>query len=293
MAWIFRRQGALSSQGGACLLKELEQHERPVRKRREGSVSGGLPCNMASLRRPGSLFCFALVRPRSPDGPLLLAQRSLGAGLFACDALALFSNETFEAAPGVKTQSLRVDLEGSSGGEYGPAMDLNAFMAVWREVAHGEKFREHDWTVKVDVQTVFLPGRLRRVLPHHPEAREGVVLNNCRFGLHGPIEVLSRRAVEAWIAGAAACFRRFTKLCSGPCGWGEDVFLDQCLVEVLGVRRDNEWALLKEVGCTGHQKLSTASWTPNSCRTRHIAFHPFRTNEAFSQCLSNAQHPSS
>jgi len=99
-----------------------------------------------------------------------------------------------------------------------------------------------------------------------------VYLNNCKWGLHGPIEVLSRRAVATFAAGLPRC----VSLLSHP--WGEDKFLDQCL-QLLGVIRDNEYSLLSETAC-GEQ--------PAPCGTSNVAFHPFKSIQSYFTCHAYA-----
>jgi len=97
-------------------------------------------------------------------------------------------------------------------------------------------------------------------------------LNNCKWGLHGPIEVLSRRAVATYAAGLPKC----VGLLEHP--WGEDKFLDQCMQE-LGVTRANEYSLLSETAC-GEQ--------PAPCGTSNVAFHPFKSIQSYFTCYEYA-----
>jgi len=292
MAWTYNENPDEESLRQTCELKELEEDQPPRKLRKAGAVSGALPCRMQGGQPMVSLFCFTLLTASPHEQQLLGLQHQEMVGVFACDSLALYSNVSFEVVPGIRTSSIGGGLESASGGEQGVSASLEVFMGVWKEVARSRLYADHDWTVKVDVATVFLPARLRAILPHHPEeAVVGAYLNNCKFNLRGSIEVLSRNAVTAWIEGTGGCFRRFAEVCSGPCGWGEDVFLDQCLEKVLGARRDNEWRLLAEEQCP--LDLAPGKWTPDSCKSDHVAFHPFRTAKRFGQCLANARkHPS-
>merc|ERR1712178_375743 len=98
----------------------------------------------------------------------------------------------------------------------------------------GGRHRDYNWVVKLDPDTVFFPDRLRGILARRrpmsliresPEL-SSMYLNNCEYGLHGPIEVLSRDATSDFI---------LTGLDNGKCdfllsnAWGEDTFLDHCL----------------------------------------------------------------
>mmetsp|Transcript_6490 Transcript_6490/g.18075 ORF Transcript_6490/g.18075 Transcript_6490/m.18075 type:complete len:651 (-) Transcript_6490:176-2128(-) len=97
-------------------------------------------------------------------------------------------------------------------------------------------------------------------------------LNNCKWGLHGPIEVLSRRAVATYAAGLPQCVPLLEN------AWGEDKFLDKCLQQ-LGVERINEYSLLSEVAC-GEQ--------PAPCGTSKVAFHPFKSIQSYFTCFEYA-----
>lgn len=290
MAWTFGKRPGVPGFSSVCLLKDLKQEELPPpMDPRPGVVSGSLPCHMEGAGTLVSMFCFTMAGESPHDHRLLQLQHRERVGVFACDSLSLYSNKTFEVAPGVWTIPLDGGFESRSGGEPGVALNLEISMRIWKDVARTRIYEDHDWTVKVACDALFIPQRLRALLPHHSEDNRGVYLNNCRFNLRGPIEVLSRTAAEAWIQGASGCFQRSAEACAGPCGWGEDVFLDQCLGEVLGARRDNEWRLLREEQCPG--KADAAGlWTPEACRSDHVAFHPFGTPELFSQCLAIARN---
>jgi len=107
-------------------------------------------------------------------------------------------------------------------------------------------------------------------------------LNNCRHGLHGPIEVFSRNAVRSWARGSPRCVKHFTKLCSGPCLWGEDMFIDQCLWKVLGVKRQDEFKLLVEDHCDPPE-----GWA--DCKNGSMAsFHPFKSLSGYKGCVERA-----
>jgi len=102
---------------------------------------------------------------------------------------------------------------------------------------------------------------------------EAMYLNNCKWGLHGPIEVFSRRAVAMYVAGLPKC----VELLSNP--WGEDKFMDQCMIK-LGVKRVDEFHLLSETAC-GEQ--------PAPCGTSDVAFHPFKSIPSYVACWDYAR----
>lgn len=101
---------------------------------------------------------------------------------------------------------------------------------------------------------------------------QAMYLNNCKWGLHGPIEVFSRRGLAAFYAGLPQC----VSLMEHP--WGEDKFIDQCMQKI-GVTRENEYDLLSETAC-GEQ--------PAPCGSENVAFHPFKSIDSYFKCWSFA-----
>jgi len=104
--------------------------------------------------------------------------------------------------------------------------------------------------------------------------------------LHGPLEIFSRNAVRSWAKGAASCIRHFQQQCDGPCAWGEDLFIDQCLWKVLHVQRVDNWRILQEDHCDppkGWETCDDASFT---------AFHPFKDAKKYFGCFENATRAS-
>lgn len=278
MAWTLDKANQL------CFLAELGQNERPVRRGRPGFISGGLPCNQQSMRSAGTLYCFALMQPDGYEKSLLAMTHKQKTSLFACDEFAIYSNKAIEVVPGVVSGVVNSSLKCDIGGEFKTALNLGIFVEVWKKVISDGRYLQHDWTIKVDPDAVFFPDLLKAILPHHFEVPEGVYLNNCKFGLHGPLEILSRNAVKAWDEGMGKCQQHFDQLCSGFCGWGEDMYIDQCLWKVLGARRDNEWSLLTEDHCPSDPD-HIPEWTASLCNTGTIAFHPFKEPAKYTECM--------
>jgi len=231
------------------------------------------------LHPNGKLFCFALMQPTGGEPKLLRMQYEISANIFGCDEYSVFSNQVLEVAPGLLTSVVNSSLKCDFGGEFGTALNNDIFIAVWKVVLQQGRFLHHDWTVKADPDCVFFPNRLRRLLFHHePEPEQGVYLNNCKFGMHGPLEVFSRKAVQAWGKSIDRCMQHFTRLCSGPCLWGEDMFIDQCLEKVVGVRRDEEFGLLTEDHCDPPQ-----NW--QDCKDPdRVSFHPYKNVTDYETC---------
>jgi len=297
-AWTWGMARGLKGLTDICFKKELVGGEKPPIRANLKVVSGLSPRRHAAESSPSqaqstgtpareyrsaSLFCFSLVIPDSYEPALLRFQYAERASIFACEGRAVYSNRPVDIAPEVKTSLVDTNLTCNKGGEFGTALNLKIFLAVWTAVLRDAEFQFHGWTVKVDPDTVFFPRRLLGLLSnHHEPSGSGLYLNNCKYGLHGPMEVLSRKAVHAWAMGASDCVDHFAKVCSGDCYWGEDMFIDQCLSKVLHIRRENEFKLLTEDHCD-----APPNW--RWCRDRvQAAFHPFKTLEGWKGCMVNA-----
>uniref|UniRef100_A0A7S1PRG7 Hexosyltransferase n=1 Tax=Alexandrium catenella TaxID=2925 RepID=A0A7S1PRG7_ALECA len=231
-----------------------------------------------------TLLCFAVMVPWGNERLLLREAHALGAGIFGCEDAAIYSSEVIEVAPGVKSVIARDSLKCDYGGEFKTALNNGIFLDIWKKVVSDKVYARRDWTVKLDPDSVFFAHRLRRRLqPLQKDAdKEPVYINNCKLGLHGPFEVLSRRAVRAWHDGMDRCVSHFRKLCSGDCYWGEDMFLDQCLQKVLHIKRVGLYNMLLEAHCDPPK-----GW--ESCHSREsVAFHPFKNPGNFSACLERA-----
>merc|ERR1711988_1891232 len=140
----------------------------------------------------------------------------------------------------------------------------------------GGQFRKAGWTVKVDADAVFLPWRLQELVrgDSYRDAQQGNgnFLNNCEIkgSLHGPIEVLSRKALEVYGFRNSECDESWQQ---------EDVYLRTCLVS-LGVKEHFDWVVMSEQYCND-------DW--ESCSSRHTTFHPYKSVQAYQKCLMEAE----
>lgn len=230
-----------------------------------------------------SLFCFALLLPGSYEVGLMEAQLSRQAGVFACDASAVYSNLSIklEGTPSVETQVVEGSLHCELGGVYDTALNSEIFVRVWKKVLSGPEFASHHWTVKADPDAVLLPARLKHHVANYKYLqgrRDSVFLNNCKDGLHGPIEVISRGGMNIFQGGIDKCVEAFKEEFKD---FGEDVFLRHCL-QHLGVGRADDFGLLKETHC------DPFPGEPSPCTMGRVAFHPLKTPDEWLQCLAEA-----
>jgi hypothetical protein len=227
-----------------------------------------------------TLFCFSLVLPRSYEVALLRAQLLRGLGISLCNSYVVYSNETVELFPGPPVRITSEVVEGSLkcdiGGKFKTALNSDIFVRIWKHVILDGRFRKYDWTVKVDPDAVFLPDRLR-AQAHNINAADVVYMNNCKDGLHGPLEVLSHGAMGVYTKGIDRCV---SKLEFEFSDYGEDVFLRHCL-GLLKVSRIDDFGLLTE----------KFNGEIPQCTTGAVSFHPLKSWNAYMACLAQTALP--
>merc|ERR1711997_508781 len=118
----------------------------------------------------------------------------------------------------------------------------------------GKKIKEEglwanrDWTVKVDIDAVFLPMRLRERLGQVEVTENGIYLENCKyvnFGFFGSLEVFSHNAAANYMAN-----------------------LDDCTTTL---------------NYKGHEK--NRKWRPDCATSFTPAIHHFKTPKEYFDCL--------
>jgi len=230
----------------------------------------------AAGTKVASLFCFALMQPDSYEVDLLMSLWKSKVGIFACDNFTVFSSGVFELVPSVITESIG-SMKCDYGGPFNLALNSDIFVRVWKRVISDGLWKASGWSVKVDPDAVFLAGRLRENVRYSdPEAT--IYLNNCDQGLHGPIEVIARGGMRAYAAGFSDCETSLSKEFSWA---GEDVFLRHCL-GMLNINRVDDFRLLSEDHCMWENPLQ------NGCVSGKVAFHPFKSPDAYFKCLVEA-----
>jgi hypothetical protein len=157
----------------------------------------------------------------------------------------------------------------------------------WRMLIWSNRYRFHDWTVRADPETVFIPGRFRTRIRdlryHHDEPPTGIALAACEDHPSHAFEVLSQKAVEAWSLGWERC-RDFFAPQASINQTREEGLVDQCLA-MLRVERDTDAHLLNSPDCA-HE--STLSYTVNCSNVSFAAYHPLGTEESYRRCLEQS-----
>jgi len=221
------------------------------------------------------VFCWALMLPQGPEIELISKQESEGIGLFQCDNWAVYSNISHQFRH-FATSIVHESLYAPMGGRWHTALNTHVFLQAWKQVVADGKWRDHAWTVKLDPDTVFVPKVFKRIVSQssvvsaEKNHADGIFLWNCKDTgeLHGPVEALSRRAVENWGKNHEECATLWTLPRQ------EDVYMQSCL-EALNARGYYDAHLLTEKACRGTDYLSCtpgyAAYHPQKIASKHVA----------------------
>jgi len=220
-----------------------------------------------------TLFCFVVVTPAGVVAPgvkpgyeslVIDAIKPHKAGIFGCDHNAIYQGKTVTT------------------GDWKSVVNTDIFLAVWDQVLQEGAYKNFDWTVKVDVDCVFFPERLKQhLIAAKPPADTAMYFKNIdfKFGFMGSLEVLSKKAVDVFLAGKASCDKHI-----GSEG-GEDLFTMQCL-DALGVGHMTDSTLLDDKYTHGE---GWHLFDVDPCKdASHVAYHPYKAVNSWMGCYDIA-----
>lgn len=200
----------------------------------EGTELGGHPNTEVAPAEEGKLiqgtrlYCFSVVMWNQPpaagwqasEAELANNWKEQKKGIMQCDDYSIFDG-----------------LEGGS------VHNIQSFINAWNMVKDDGRWKQNDWSIKVDPDAVFFPEHFRRKLEWVYKTPQGatVYMRNTfyKFKLLGAIEALTREALELYFARGWECEAHL-----GQEG-GEDYWLLQCL-EGLGVDYQTDESLLHD-----------------------------------------------
>lgn len=230
----------------------------------------------AWTRKKNSLYCIALLVPWGAEPLLARKQHTWHMGIFACDEAGAYSSAALDLGGGARTHVINIDLHCPIGGKFNSALNTVKFQKFWDQVIADGRWRFYDWTVKADIDAVFVPWRLtdivRRPALEAAHKDRGMYIQNCQDALHGPVEVFSRKAVDTFARSHWQCRMRDQ----------EDWYMADCMT-LLGVPASEVKYLLADKACSGD------NWS--DCATAKAAFHPFKDETAWTECWTLATKP--
>jgi len=228
-----------------------------------------------------SLFCLTLARPGA-EMDIVRAALSETAGIFECEEYTVLSNQEVTIGQGIVSKVIEMIDGGLS--KDGTSANTLTFINVWEAILQDGRYENHDFTVKVDPDTVMLPSRLRTALVGF--VGSNVYVPNCDLTdlypgtvdypmMYGSLEVLSKDALKAYGKGAEGCKGQLPIT-----QWGEDLYLGHCL-QLIGVEQRTNLGLVADKSCRDQ---------PEGCFiAEHAAFHYYKSADAWLECLHQAR----
>jgi len=229
---------------------------------------------------PATTFCFMVIRPNSYEEELLRAAMNDG-GFPACTELRVYSNVSSVAGqPAIPAVAGSMDVQ--SGGEYMCALNTPIFIQVYRRMFQEGAYKDYDWVVKIDADSVINDLFLQRILDRVPNALGPLVLNNAEHD--GPLGL--KGALIAVTSAALSLYAQSPSACEEGVSWtdkSEDWYLGICLIDVLRVPVRFEPQLVKQLGNAGPALCNNAT---------HAVFHPLKAADEFDECKKRLKTPS-
>jgi hypothetical protein len=255
-----------------------------------------------------TLFCFSFYAEntgstkKTYELDLLRTQLFLGASIFGCEAWRVYSDVETWLSPNkfntVKVNDVNNDFHFAKRKKTGTWINSNMFIGVWKAIKDEGVWAGKDWTIKVDVDAVFLPMRLRNYIGKLEVTQNGIYLENCKwvnYGFFGSLEVLSHNAAGTYMANLDDCRTALNYLGSekltGNEPWGEDLFAQRCM-DLHGVDKVQAFDVNTDASCAAWRpegQKKNRKWRPDCATAQTPAIHHFKTPEEYFNCLKATQ----
>lgn len=229
---------------------------------------------------------------------LVSEQWHRGTGIFGCHKFQLLSDGTLTLTSYSLAPLQAVALPGDKAW-FGPVdntpqgvwHNTNVFMRAWNWISKEKEYLSYDWTVKVDPDCVFMPGKLQgQLASRNFNVNSPIYLLNCDQwnAIQGPLEVFSKAGSQKFFEGLSNC-----KAWVDWQQWGEDWFVGKCM-EMLGVGHEEGFETLDDMWCktdwagTGHTYEEQVQQFGPTCNDGKAAFHPYKVEKDMRKCLEQA-----
>lgn len=236
--------------------------EQPIATATEDAKVADGSANGSKSGKSASLFCFAILASAAEE-KLMKIQEDTSTGIFACDEWGKFTSNS------------------SAGHEGEPALPpwtlTDTFIAAWKLLKEDGRYTTHDYVVKLDVDAVFFPDRLRTWLGSNEPPGKSVYIRSCvdsPNGLQGALEVFSTQAVSKYLDDIDKCRDELDYS-----RWGEEVFTQQCMDRNSVIAWNFEDLLCDE----------ECDCKPDPCTFGKIAYHPIKGADAYEKCVADSR----
>jgi len=274
--------------------------------------------SMPATWSPGTaLYCFAVYTENtgstkpSTELDLLKLQRKYDASIFGCEGKDVFADVQVDLGKGTKTIQVfdtHNEFHQVKRKETGSWVNWAMFYQVWVKIRELGHWHDYDYTVKVDPDSVFLPGRMRDWLQGKkdtvigwlrgkPATDRGVYYANCRnvkLDFFGSLEVMTNKAIAVLTSNLEDCHRLYAPWCANhgcgwtPGGWGEDVWAQRCM-DRNHVGRVHAFDITTDGACEADRpegQKKNQMWHATDCSSVMTpAMHPYKKPAEYFECL--------
>merc|ERR1712061_260149 len=226
-----------------------------------------------------TLFCFSFYAEntgstkKTYELDLLRTQLFLGASIFGCEAWRVYSDVETWLSPNkfntVKVNDVNNDFHFAKRKKTGTWINSNMFIGVWKAIKDEGLWAGKDWTIKVDVDAVFLPQRLRQYIGKLEVTENGIYLDDRKTALN---------------------YLGHEKL-TGNEPWGEDLFAQRCM-DLHGVDKVQAFDINTDASCAAWRpegQKKNRKWRPDCATAQTPAIHHFKKPEEYFNCLQATQ----
>lgn len=237
-----------------------------------------------------SFFCFAFIMANSTEVDLINLAAKGGLGIFACDGVAVFSHLPQKLESWRLPATLQVNTRGTWDPDcktpWGRLCNAPNFIQTWHKVREIGLYKEHDYSIKADADTVFFPDRLVAALKKEDTSGDEAtyVQNlNCwaSIKLVGPLEIISRAGIQRFFTKGDACMQDNS--------WktqGEDVWLNNCL-DQLDVKVLDMSGILSSGNGIVNGHPDPCAYKPCSDRMR-VGYHHYKSAAGWEKCYADS-----
>jgi hypothetical protein len=214
-----------------------------------------------------TLFCWLVMRTSTTEAVLVRKQYISHVGVFACDEHTVFSDTRADIGDGHMSVEIGSLESKEMGNQWHSMLNTRGFLKAWDKLLEAEIYNRHDWTVKADADSVFLPHRLKVHAQNYPHGDTIWIKNSIgNTKLLGSLEVFSRLAVQVFKQKRGQCEDMVDSS-------GEDGFMASCM-QHLGVKQHKDLAL-----------VLNNNFSANCRHPYSVSFHPFKNPDAWFACL--------
>jgi len=253
-----------------------------------------------------NIYCFSVYtqntgsKKKSTELALLRGQKKFGVSIFACDAWDVFADVNVSVGDytTIAVEDKFGEFHRIKRKETGTWVNWAMFYQVWVKIREVGKWEHSDYTVKVDADAVFHPGRLRNWLSTKKgDSPHGLYFENCpnvQYGFFGNLEVMTRTAVTVLTKYLENCHAIFAPCADQGCDWkwgpwGEDVFLQRCMDHHY-VDKMEAFDMTVDGACESDRpadQKKNKKWHATDCtKVSAPAAHPFKKPKDYFKCMS-------